>query len=371
MVNSRSEGCWIHAGRTLTCWCAAFLVLMMSGCATDHEGELSRLLQELETEFKGAPVVEDVKPPEAVETPPETVVKVEPEETEPVAPEVVEKPAVKKPLELTIQPDCLLQISVAEDPSLNATYPVNEIGAVEIGYVGPVILFNKTESEAADKISGVLTSMDFRVATVKVRIVRASYGKVQVGGAVGKPGLVKVGAGDTISLNDALLRVGGLLPSAWGGKVRIFRDGLKSAVPKAHGGEVYSLITEDGRHDIPNVNLGNNDVAHVLPANVSEEVGQGPIGDKTILILGEVSRPGLYSFSASEPCTLMHLMFKLSLPPFADARKIRVIRKTESGAEQELIMNGEKVLEEGRPEDDYPLEHGDRIIVPARRWSLL
>ena len=369
MVNSRSKGCWVHTGRTLFCWCVASLVLVMSGCATDYEGELSRLLRELEVEFEGAPVVEEVKPSEPVEP----VVEAEPvePEPEPVPVEVAEKPAVKKPLELTIQPDCLLQISVAEDPSLNATYPVNEIGAVEIGYVGPVILFNKTETEAAEKISGVLTSMDFRVATVKVRIVRASYGKVQVGGAVGAPGLVKVGAGDTISLNDALLRVGGLLPSAWGGKVRVFRDGLKSAVPKARGGEEYSLLTEDGRHHIPNVNLGNNDVAHVVPENVMEEAAGQPIGDKTLLILGEVSRPGLYRFNASEPCTLMHLMFKLSLPPFADARKIRVIRKTTSGAEQELILNGEKVLEEGRPEDDVPLENGDRIIVPARRWSLL
>lgn len=370
MFNSMHKWGPIQIGRTWLCWFVMLGVLAASGCVTDYEGELTRLIQELETEFEGSPVTENVASVEPEKVLPE----VEPEgsKSEPESVEVAEVPASKGKglVQLTIQPDCLVQVSVAEDPSLNATYPVNDIGAVELGYVGPVILYNKTESEASEKIADVLTSMDFRVATVKVRIVRASYGKVQVGGAVGKPGLVKVGAGDKISLNDALLRVGGLLPSAWGGKVRIFRDGLRSAVPKARGGEEYSLITEDGRHKIPDVDLGNNDVAHVVPADIMEEDG-APIGDKTLLVLGEVSRPGLVRFSASEPCTLMHLMFRLSLPPFADARKIRVIRKTESGAAQEIIMNGEEVMEEGDPKKDRPLEHGDRIIVPARRWSLL
>jgi protein involved in polysaccharide export with SLBB domain len=273
---------------------------------------------------------------------------------------------------LTIQPNCIVQISVDEDPGLNGSYPVNDIGAADIGYIGPVILHNKTEKEAAEKISEVLLNRGEFKATVKVRIVKASYGKVKIAGAVRQPGMIKVGAGDSISLNDALLQAGGLLPNAWGGMVRVYRGGLLSAVPEAGRYEEYSLQTDAGQPRMPAVALRNTDVASIIPpmSTATVEARSQPPGDKELLVLGEVGRPGFYRFGAAERCTMMHLLFRLNLPKFANTRAIRVVRRDESGWESEIIVDGEKILETGRPEDDVPLENGDRIIVPERKFTI-
>ncbi len=269
---------------------------------------------------------------------------------------------------ITIQPDSILQIAVREDPSLDGSYRVNEIGAVELGYIGPVILFNKTEQEAAATIRDVLRTRAFRKATVDVKMSRASYDRVKVVGDVGNPGLIRIGAGSSISLNDALLRAGGIRASARGVHVRFIEGGITNALASAMEGVVHSMFTEDGKPSVPDLRLRNNDMVFVFSRR---ERSMGQVGEKEITVLGEVHRPGLYRFSGSEPCTMMHLIFKMGgLPPYANRKALRLIRRDEEGRETETIVNVEKILETGRPEDDMILENGDRVIVPARRLSL-
>ena len=268
--------------------------------------------------------------------------------------------------EITVQPDCLVQVTVKEDRNLEGSYTVNDIGAIELGYVGPVILYNMTEKQAEQKIREVLESRYFRTATVRLKMLKASYDKMMVLGAVNKPGVIKIGAGDSVSLNDALLRAGGLRPSIKGAKVRVVKGGLTKAV--AFDGEEYALISVDGKPSIPDVKLRNNDVVYVFSSDVSTPA---EVGEKEVYVLGEVQKPGVYRFSSAEPCTMMHLMFKLGgLPPYANAKAIKIMRRDKNGNEQEIKVNTEKILSEGKPEDDVALDNGDRIVIPARRISL-
>lgn len=274
---------------------------------------------------------------------------------------------------LTIQPDSLVRVSVAEDPGLDGSYPVNEIGAIQLGYVGPVILFNRTEERAEAKVAEVLKSRDFRNATVTVRILRASYDKIRVAGAVNNPGLIRLGAGDRITLNDALLQAGGLKASARDARVRIVRGGLLSAVAFDLPGEEYALVTEDDLPSVPRIRLRNNDLAYVYGLVQKTEVGArtGLSEKKTVLLLGEVRRQGVYNFSVWEPCTMMHLMFKIGgLPPYANRKAVRIVRKNEEGIEREFEVNVDRIMVDGNPKNDVGLQDGDRIIVPARRISL-
>lgn len=322
----------------------------LSGCASRRELVLSRLLKGIESQ-------------ESVEY------------TGPDAPEVPALVLPPPPAEsqvgrggITIQPDCIVQIRVEEDRGLDGSYPVNEVGAVDLGYVGPVFLYNMSEKQAARKIREVLENRYFRKANVRVKILRASYDRVRVDGAVNKPGLISIGAGDVISLNDALLRAGGLRPAVRGAKVRVVRGGLLSAVASSLDGKEYSLVTEDGKADVPDVTLRNNDIVTVFASSAEAAV---EIGEKEILVLGEVQRQGIYRFSGAEPCTMMHLILKMGgLPPYANKKAIRIIRRDEEGNEEEIRVNAEKILDDGNPEDDVLLENGDRIIVPARRLSL-
>lgn len=329
----------------------------LSGCASHGDRLLSQLMKELETE-KAAPeqqVATDLpEPPDSGLPPPPGAVSAD----------TVRGTDAQVGV-LTIQPDCLVQIKVDEDSTLDGSYPVNAIGAIELGRIGPIFLINRTEAEAEKKVREVLLSRDLRKASVRVRIVRASYDKVRMSGAVNRPGLIQIGAGDSISLNDALRRSGGLRISAKGAKVKIVRDGLLFAIPDALDAEEYSLVDEDGRPLVPEVTLRNNDIAYVF-ADRPEAKGGG--GEKRIIVLGQVRRPGVYAFGGGEPCTIMHLIFKMGgLPLYANKKAIKVIRRDKEGAEEELVVNAEEILEKGDPDKDVPLQNGDRVKVPARR----
>lgn len=343
----------LDAGRP----CLAALFFLFSGCATTHDNvDVSKLLRDL----GGDRPVEGGKysGPDAPE-PPSTGL--------PPLPSGASATAVANRVdEITIQTDCIVQVSVKEDRQLEGSYTVNEIGAIELGYVGPVILYNMTEKQAEQKIREVLESRYFRTATVKVKILKASYDKMMVMGAVNKPGVIKIGAGDAISLNDALLRAGGLRPAIKGAKVRVVKGGLTKAV--AFEGDEYALVAEDGKPSIPDVKLRNNDVVYVFSSDAS---APSEVGEKEVYVLGEIQKPGVYRFSTAEPCSVMHLLFKIGgLPPYANAKDIRIIRRDKDGGEQDIKVNAEKILKEGKPEDDVALENGDRIVVPARRISL-
>jgi len=324
----------------------------VSGCATRERVDVTRLLREFG----------DEKPAESTKY------------TGPDAPEAPSSELPPPPAgstgargeDLTIQQDCLVQVSVKEDKQLDGSYTVNDIGAIELGYVGPVILYNMTEKQAEKKIREVLESRYFRNATVNLRILKASYDKMMVLGAVNKPGTLKIGAGDTITLNDALLRAGGLRPAIKGAKVRVVKGGLTKAV--AFDGEEYTLFSEDGQPAVPDIKLRNNDVVYVFASDVGVPA---EVGEKEVYVLGEVQKPGVYRFSASEACSMMHLLFKMGgLPAYANGKAIKIMRRDKNGLEQEIKVNADKILKEGRPEDDVALDNGDRIIVPARRISL-
>lgn len=268
---------------------------------------------------------------------------------------------------ITIQPDCLLQIKVKEDPTLDGTYPVNDIGAVVLGYVGPIILYNKTEHEAEEKIASILkTRGAFKNANVSVKIIRASYDKIRVDGAVNNPGIIKIGAGEVISLSEALLRAGGIKPSAEGVSIRVVRGGMLSPIARDLKGEMYSLIDENGMPYVPEVYLKNNDYVYVMSR---QNIVAGSIGEKSIIVLGEVKRPGEYRFFEGEPCTLLRLLLKVGdIPPVANLKKVTIRRMNNDGREEVIEINAEKLLSTGDPVYDFQLENGDRVIIPTRRF---
>jgi protein involved in polysaccharide export with SLBB domain len=333
----------------------ALSLLFLTACATSHDMDWDKFMKEMAVERK---VEEDAF--------------AGPDKPASDLPPVPESDPVVTAGEVTIQPDSVLQVSVREDSALDGSYSVNEISAIQLGYVGPVFLRNMTEEKAADKIKEVLENRFFNRATVSVRILRASYDKVAVHGQVAKGGVIKIGSGDRISLNDALLRAGNFTASIKGVRVRIVRGGLLSAVSPSVDGEVYELLDENNNPKVPDVFLWNNDVAFVFTSSgLTEDSTVVEEGAKEILVLGEVNRQGIYNFNGSTPCTLMHLIFKMNgFPTYADTEKIKIIRPDGDGGEEEMIVDASKILEEGDPEADVRLENGDRVIVSARRISL-
>ncbi|MEI6166906.1 MAG: polysaccharide biosynthesis/export family protein [bacterium] len=296
----------------------------------------------------------------------------------PVIPPPLEgKPVMPKPSIATIQPDSVLWVAVTEDPSLSGRYMVNDASAIDFGYVGLVFLPDLSVEQAEAEIKRVLEGRYLKNATVSVKLAKASYDRVTVSGHVEMPGEIKIGPGATISLNEALRRAGGLRASRDNSRVKIVRGGAKTPFGAAAEGEVYSLTTEDGQMKVPDIFLRNDDLVYVFtPSSESKGATQDSVmtgvGGKRVILLGEVPRRGVIEFSENEPCTLMYLLFKIGgLPRFARGDKISVVRRDKDGQEKKFLVNGEKLMKSGKPEDDLVLETGDRIVVPARSISFL
>ena len=298
-----------------------------------------------------------------------------------VAPQPVQVAAGPKvvpiPAEPTIQPDSVLWVSVNEDPSLNGRYIVNDSSAIDFGYVGLVFLTDMSAAQAEGELKRVLEGRYLKTAAVSVKLAKASYDKVGVQGTVEMPGEIKIGPGATITLTEALRRAGGLRGNRENSRVKIIRGGLKTPFGPAAIGDVYSLVTRDGQLKVPEVFLRNDDLAYVFSPATDAAQGQATgaaastgAGGKRVILLGEVPRRGVVEFAENEPCTLMYLLFKVGgLPRFARADKITVVRRNKDGSERKFQIDGEKLLNNGKPEDDLVLETGDRIVVPARKIS--
>jgi protein involved in polysaccharide export with SLBB domain len=281
--------------------------------------------------------------------------------------------AIPSPAEPTIQPDSVLWVSVSEDPSLNGRYLVNEASAIDFGYVGLVFLTDMSVVQAEGELKRVLEGRYLKAATVSVKMAKASYDKVGVQGSIEIPGEIKIGPGATISLSEALRRAGGLRGNRENCRVKIVRTGMKTPFGAAATGDVYSLVGTDGQLKVPEVYLRNDDLAYVFTPSTEasgQATGATGAGGKRVVLLGEVPRRGVVEFSENEPCTLMYLLFKVGgLPRFAKANQISVVRRNKDGSEQKFLIDGEKIMNTGKPEDDFVLETGDRIVVPARKIS--
>lgn len=357
-----------------------FCLVVLSGCVTTREDQsedwIGQLIQEMEAE-QPVPAKKAVEPAEPApaqaaavrdEQAPVQAAAVQQDAQDPV-PGPKPAPAIPEGVPVgtvVIQPESIVDISVKEDPTLDGRYLVNDFSAIDFSYVGLVILHEMTAEQAAEKIRSVLESRYLRQATVTVKITKASYDRVFVDGEVLKPGMLKIGPGTQISLSDALLRAGGLRPQAVRTQLKVVPGGMLNAFRAAAEGTVYPLVDENGKPTVPGVQLQNNDLVYVYSGEDAR-----PVGDRKIVVLGEVARPGPVHFMSGEPCSLMYLLFKMGgLPRFAKADAIKIVRRDERGAETEIVADAEVLLKYGRPEDDVTLENGDTVIVPYRGFSL-
>lgn len=290
-----------------------------------------------------------------------------------VTPVTGDPAANPKPTQPTIQPDTVLWITVDEDPSLNGRYLVAANGSIDFGYVGLVFLQDFSIERAEQTLKNVLEGRYLNKATLKVRMAKASYEQVAVLGGVDQPGELRISPGTAITLNEALVRAGGLHGDKRDMHAKIVRGGMLTPFGPAAEGEIVSLMTPNGELAVPLIFLRNNDLAYVF--NREQKANSGAAGPtegttKKIVLLGEVPHRGVIEFAENEPCTLMYLLFKIGgLPRFANGSRIKIVRRDRGGRETTLIKDGEALMEKGDPDDDVVLESGDRVQVPSRTFS--
>jgi hypothetical protein len=107
------------------------------------------------------------------------------------------------------------------------------------------------------------------------------------------------------------------------------------------------------------------------PAETAEQEYDGETVDILAVGLPLGEKQGVYRFRPDEPCTVLHLIFKMGgIPGLVEKDDVRIIRKKDTGEEEEIPVDLRGLLETGDPKKDVPLKHGDRVIFPARLYAI-
>ena len=121
----------------------------------------------------------------------------------------------------------VVSIEIMEDRDAPVSKIVTATGDLDVPPLRRVQVAGKTTREAAAEIERQLEAEFYHKATVRLSIdqvnAKATMGKIQVQGEVRAPGVLEIFAGDNLTLNEAILRVGGFKEFGNPSKVQVSR----------------------------------------------------------------------------------------------------------------------------------------------------
>jgi len=240
-------------------------------------------------------------------------------------------------------PGDLIKVSVVELEQIANEYRVDSQGSVNLPYLGRVPVKDKTVAETIELLTERLKAGFVNDPHVYVEVVEYNYRPISVIGAVNQPGKLKIGA-QNLSLVEAIVQAGGVTENA-GDDIIIIRLGPDAGHTTTRVS--YSKLMLEGVSGL-NIPLQAGDTVNIPPARKI-----------VVSVLGEVNKPGQYSFKSTDRVTLLRVI--AAAGGFTDyARRNRVIVKR-AGAKEE--RHNARDIESGR-DIDPELGDDDIVIVP-------
>ncbi|MGI8507830.1 MAG: polysaccharide biosynthesis/export family protein [Gemmatimonadaceae bacterium] len=122
----------------------------------------------------------------------------------------------------TPQPGDLIRMRIWREPDLSGDFRVDEQGKVILPKIGPLDVHNMSPDSLRRALNAAYAP-DLRNPAIEITLLR----RVQVLGAVNKPGLYDADA--TMTVSDAVALAGGATPEGVVGEVELRRQGAGSA----------------------------------------------------------------------------------------------------------------------------------------------
>jgi len=255
----------------------------------------------------------------------------------------LEKAAVPES-DYIIGPEDLLEIRVFELPELNNTVRVSADGKINIPPIGDINVDGLPKSEVEKKIQLLLQNNFVNNAHVVIFIKEYRSQKVNIIGAVKKPGNYPILAKKT--LLELLSEAGGISDNA-GEKLFVFRKNNPETIKLEIN--IKELLSE-GNVDL-NIIIKPGDVINIPPV---EKI--------TIYVYGEVATPGAIEINKNANATLLKAIIKAGGPTErANLTKV-LLKRTEEGKEKTYKINVKDIIN-GKA-TDKALQDGDIIIIP-------
>jgi polysaccharide biosynthesis/export protein len=250
-----------------------------------------------------------------------------------------------------IGPSDVLEISIWQSPDLNRTVTVRFDGRISFPLAGEMMASGLTPQELGAEIAERLREF-IRAPQVTVTVKEFQSRQVLVLGKVGRAGIYPLRG--PMKLLELLTAAG----------INLSEIDLKNITVMRASGEVLKIDLEAllYRQDIrQNIDLRSGDNIFV-PEKASVSV-TGP-QTKEIMILGEVNKPGAYSFPTDRAVTVKEILLNAggttanaSLP---GAKVIRSDRIQEPTDLNRLLFNADM-------SQDLTLYAGDVVFVPKRK----
>jgi polysaccharide export outer membrane protein len=160
-----------------------------------------------------------------------------------------------------------LRISVVQEPELDSIVRVDAKGSVNLKYVGEVVLFGMTISQAEKEVEQSYRNGRFlRNPQVTINVEEYALREVSVQGEVKAPARYPMPVETVMTLLDVITRAGGFTDVARGTEVRITRFGPDGKVLKVFSIDVESIIkgkSKGGKVEDTSLELEPGDIVFV------------------------------------------------------------------------------------------------------------
>jgi polysaccharide biosynthesis/export protein len=250
------------------------------------------------------------------------------------------------PLEYVIGGMDALEITVYQEKDLSGIFRVAADGNISFPLVGNVRVSGLTPPQAQQKLEALLREGYLKRPQVLVTVKEYHSKGVSVLGAVNKPGSYQLLGGRTTLLE--------LLSMAEG--VSLKEEASKSLIlvrPDETGGTKSTTIDLDRllREGDASLNMivQPNDTIYVTKAD-------------TIVVYGEVQKPGTFPLEGKEMTVLEVLSRAGGLTKFAAPNRTRLIRVVDGKEKSTQVRVGDII--KGDRAKDMTLQPGDIIVVP-------
>ncbi len=254
------------------------------------------------------------------------------------------------------------QVLEDRDPPKRLT--VNELGEVDIPYLGRVNIYGKTPRQLALSLKVTLEKDLYFRATPIVLIddIAQSRGAFYIYGQIHNPGQQSITPKSGTRISRAILNAGGLTDSADKSRVTILRKEID---------DQEKTITLD-LSDVLDQPNGPADI--FLQAQDVVTIPVLPDAKRArVLIYGLVNSPGEQILPPPNADPLMvsrAILAAGGFAPFADRHKVRILRQKEGSTDRkEIYVDVLEILEKGRDDLDVPLQANDHIIVTQKVFN--
>jgi len=252
-----------------------------------------------------------------------------------------------------------LQYMVTEDRDQPVILFVDERGNINVPLLGRVRALNKTAKSLAYEIKQLLEVDFYYQATVHISYFQDnnSRGQVFVLGRVRMQGPIDIPRSEVLTVSKAILRAGGFAHDADPTRVSLIRRDASEPENEMRMEINVAEILDTGRMD-KDMTLQAGDLVFI--AQRGDSSGQ-------FTVTGAVRQPGVVRLPGGAKLTLSQAILQAGgFSEFANQEKVKVVRYSENGERQELVVDVEEILKKGNREKDVYLQADDMVIVPEK-----